>query len=92
MYGVIIAQHPNSIRVLLCVLASVTYASDWLVATSGRYPGHPLSAVPLLKNSELTKITIKPSNLLSTATGIPPVKGGAPKSGEKQFRKSNNYL
>jgi hypothetical protein len=78
MYGVIIVgQHPNSIRVLLCVLASVTYASDWLLTTSGRYPGHPMSAVPLHQNPELlirlkTKITIEPSNLLSTATGIPP--------------------
>jgi hypothetical protein len=77
MYGVIIAQHPNSIRVLLRALASVTYASDWLLTTSGRYPGHPMSAVPLLQNPELlirlkTKITIEPSNSLSTATGIPP--------------------
>jgi hypothetical protein len=63
MYGVI----PNSISVLLCALASVTYASDWLLTTSGRYPGHPMSPVPLLQKSELlirlkTKITIEPSN------------------------------
>ena len=77
MYGVIIARHPTSIAVLVRVLASVTYASDWLLATSGRYPGHPLSAVPLLQNPDLLlrlkgKVTIEPSNSLAKATGIPP--------------------
>ena len=77
MYGVILARHPTSIAVLVRVLASVTYASDWLLATSGRYPGHPLSAVPLLQNPMLLvrlkdKVTIEPSNILAKATGIPP--------------------
>ena len=77
MYGIILARHPTSITVLVWVLASVTYALDWLLATSGRYPGHPLSAVPLLQNPVLLvrlkdKVMIKPSNSLSKATGIPP--------------------
>jgi hypothetical protein len=76
MYGVKIARHPTSIAVLVRVLASVTYASDWLLETSGRYPGHPLSAVPLLQNPALLvrlkgKVTIEPSNSLAKATGIP---------------------
>ena len=49
MYGVILAKHPTSIAELVRVLTSVTYALDWLLATSGRCPGHPLSAVPLEK-------------------------------------------
>jgi hypothetical protein len=77
MYGVIIARHPNSIGVLVRLLASVTFASDWLFASSAQYPGHPLSAVPLLQNPELlnrlkTKVTIEPTNSLAIATGIPP--------------------
>ena len=31
-YGVIIARHPNSIAVLVRLLASVAFASDWLLA------------------------------------------------------------
>jgi hypothetical protein len=78
IYGVILARHPaTSIAVLVRVLGSVTHASDWLLETSGRYPGHPLSAVPLLQNPALLvrlkeKVTIEPSNSLSKATGIPP--------------------
>lgn len=77
MYSVIIEKHPNSIAVLVWVLASVTYASDWLLATSGRYPGHPLSAVPLLQSPDLLsrlkeKVTTESTNSLSTATGVPP--------------------
>ena len=77
MYGVIIEKHPGSIAVLVRVLASVTYASDWLLAMSGRYPGHPLSAVPLMQNPELLsrlkeKVTIESTDSLSTATGVPP--------------------
>ena len=77
MYGVIIARHPNSIAVLVRLLASVAFASDWLLASSAVHPGHPLSAVPLLQNPELlnrlkTKITIEPTNSLAVSTGIPP--------------------
>jgi hypothetical protein len=77
MYGVIIAQHPNSIAVLVRLLASVTFASDWLLASSAQYAGHPLSAVPLLQNPELLnrlkmKVTIEPTNSLAISTGIPP--------------------
>ena len=77
MYGVIIARHPNSIAVLVRLLASVAFASDWLLASSALHPGHPLSAVPLLQNPELlnrlkTKITIEPTNSLAVSTGIPP--------------------
>ena len=69
MFGVILPQYLSSIAVLLRVLASVTYASEWLLETSGKYPGHPLSAVPLLQNPELLfrlkfKVTIEPTNSL----------------------------
>ena len=58
-------------------MASVAFASDWLLASSAVHPGHPLSAVPLLQNPELlnrlkTKITIEPTNSLAVSTGIPP--------------------
>ena len=77
MYGVIITKHPNSVGVLVRLLASVAFASDWLLASSAQYPGHPFSAVPLLQNPELlnrlkTKITIEPTNSLTVSTGIPP--------------------
>jgi hypothetical protein len=77
MYGVIIARHPNSIAVLVRLLASVAFASDWLLASSALRPGHPLSAVPLLQSPELlnrlkSKITVEPTNSLAVSTGIPP--------------------
>ena len=50
MFGVIIARHPNSIVVLVQLLASVASASDWLLASSAQCPGHPLSAVPFSKS------------------------------------------
>jgi hypothetical protein len=59
------------------LLASVAFASDWLLASSAVHPGHSLSAVPLLQNPELlnqlkTKITIEPTHSLAVSTGIPP--------------------
>jgi hypothetical protein len=77
MYGVIVAQHPTSIGVLVRVLASVVFASDWLAATSGRHAGHPFLAVPLLQNPELllrlkTKVTTEPTETMSKSTGVPP--------------------
>ena len=54
MYGVIATNHPASIGVLVRLLASVTYASDWLRETAAKSnPGHPFFAVPLLQNPEL---------------------------------------
>ena len=73
MYGVImVAQHPTSIKVLVRVLASVAFASDWLVATSGRHAGHPFLAVPLLQNPEFllclkTKVATKPTETMFDA-------------------------
>jgi hypothetical protein len=77
MYSVIIARHPSSIAVLVRVLASVVFASDWLLATSGRHAGHPFSAVPLLQNPELllrlkAKVTTEPTETMSKSTGVPP--------------------
>jgi hypothetical protein len=53
------------------------YASDWLLATSAKRPGHPFSSVPLLQNPELLfrlkqKVTVESTTSLSVATGIPP--------------------
>jgi hypothetical protein len=77
MYGVIIGQHPSSIAVLVRVLASVTYASNWLLETSGLYCGHPFGAIPLLENPELLrrlkeKVTTEPTRTMTKATGVPP--------------------
>jgi hypothetical protein len=77
MYGVIIERHPSSIAVLVRVLASVTYASNWLLETSGLHRGHPFAAIPLLQNPELLrrmkeKVTIEPTPTMSKATGVPP--------------------
>jgi hypothetical protein len=77
MNGVIIEKHPTSIAVLVRVLASVTYASDWLLETSARYRGHPFAAIPLLQNQHLllrlkVKVTIEPTELMAKATGVPP--------------------
>ena len=77
MYGVIIGQHPSSIAVLVRVLASVTYASNWLLEASGLHRGHPFGAIPLLQNPELLrrlkeKVTIEPTRTMSKATGVPP--------------------
>ena len=77
MYGVIFERHPTSIAVLVRVLASVTYASDWLLETSARHRGHPFAAIPLLQNQQLllrlkAKVTIEPTELMSKPTGVPP--------------------
>jgi hypothetical protein len=78
MYGVIATNHPASIGVLVRLLASVTYASDWLRETAAKSnPGHPFFAVPLLQNPELlsrlkAKVTVEPTRFMSTATGVPP--------------------
>jgi hypothetical protein len=58
-------------------LASVVFASDWLLATSGRHVGHPFSAVPLLQNPELllclkAKVTTEPTETMSKSTGATP--------------------
>jgi hypothetical protein len=77
MYGVIIEKHPTSIVVLVWALASVTYASNWLLETSARHRGHPFDAIPLLRNQHLllrlkVKVTIEPTELMAKATGVPP--------------------
>ena len=58
-------------------MASVVFASDWLLATAGRHAGHPFSAVPLLQHPELllrlrTKVTTAPTETMSKSTGVPP--------------------
>ena len=70
MYGVLIEKKPTSIAVLVWVLASVTYASDWLLETSARHRGHPFAAIPLLQNQQLllcplkAKVTIEATELM----------------------------
>ena len=77
MYGVILVEHPSCIGVLLRVLASVVYASDWLLEMSGKHQGHPFSAIPLLQDPQLllrlkAKVTIEPTVFMSKSTGVPP--------------------
>ena len=54
MYGVILVKHPSSIGVLLRVLASVVYASDWLLEMSGRHQGHPFHCYSIVAEPRAT--------------------------------------
>jgi hypothetical protein len=77
MYGKIVTNHPDSVALLVRLLASVVHASDWLQEVSAKNPGHPFSAVPLLQKPELlcrlkSKVTLEPTPLMSKATGVPP--------------------
>ena len=77
MYGTIISKHPRSIAVMVQLLASVTYASDWLMDVAAKNPGHPFASLTILNNPELLnllkgKVTLEPTLSLSKATGIPP--------------------
>ena len=77
MYGTIIAKHPRSIAVMVRLLASVIYASDWLLDIAAKNPGHPFSSLTILHNPELLshlkgKVTLEPTLSLSKAPGIPP--------------------
>jgi hypothetical protein len=54
MYGTIIAKHPWSVAVMVRLLASVIYASDWLLDIAAKNPGHPsLASLTILHNPEL---------------------------------------
>ena len=55
----------------------MTYASDWLLETSARHRGHPFAAIPQLHNQHLllrlkVKVTIRPTEMMAKATGVPP--------------------
>jgi hypothetical protein len=78
MHCVIVAQQPTSIGVLARVLESVlVFASDWLLATSGRHAGYLFLVVLLLQNPELllrlkTNVTTEPTETMLKSTGVPP--------------------
>lgn len=77
MYGPIVRCHPSSIGLLVRVLASVTYSSDWLREVTVANRRHPFSTIPLLQNPELLqrlkeKVTIEATVTMGKATGIPP--------------------
>jgi hypothetical protein len=72
MCNVLVARYPTNIGILVQVLASVVFASDWLVAMSSRHAGHPFLAVPLLQNPEFllclkTKVATKPTETMFDA-------------------------
>ena len=63
--------------VLLGVLASVIYHSDWIISIANQSGGYPFSCILLLNHPELLlclkeKVTIEKSEGISRATGIPP--------------------
>ena len=92
MYGTIIRNFESSVSILVCLLASVVYHGDWLIAVSVKKAGHPFSAIPLLQNPLLlarlkAKFTILPSPLMSQATGI----CSTTKSHEIAFDTMSNY-
>jgi hypothetical protein len=63
MYANILRAHPTMTGVLVRMLASVVYASDWLIEVASTKPGHPFSAIPLLQSPTLlarlkTKVTL----------------------------------
>jgi hypothetical protein len=77
VYGVIIEKHTTRIAVLVWVLASVTDASHWQLDMSARHRGHPFAAILLLQNLQIllclqAKVTIKHTELMAKATGVPP--------------------
>ena len=81
MYGPIIDRWENTpmdpTGLLLRLLASVIYHFDWIKMIAHKRIDHPFNAIPLMFCPEIVSslknmITIKPSNVIKEATGIPP--------------------
>jgi hypothetical protein len=82
MYGPLLqkwagTKDSDPTAVLLKVLPSIVYHSEFLQSIIRRVPGHPFAGIPLLNDPALLRdlkelVTIEPSPHVSTATGIPP--------------------
>jgi hypothetical protein len=81
MYAVVLQKHAGTnsdpMALLLRVLPSVIYHSDWIMDQVRENPGHPFSAIPLLNNEALLArlkplVTTDPGGQILKATGVPP--------------------
>ena len=75
-FGVVLEAHPEITWLCLLCLASIVHASDYLNAVKGLVPEHPFHGIPVLNNPTLLKelkalITLKPSEKMPVATGVP---------------------
>ena len=80
-YGVILDNHAEEehdpTSMLTLCLASLVYHSDFLIQIESEHPGHPFSSIPILQADDLLSklkdlVTLKPSDDVPFATGIPP--------------------
>jgi hypothetical protein len=81
MFSLVLQKHAGTtsdpLALLLRVLPSVIYHSDWLMDQVRQNPGHPFSAIPLLNNEALMVqlkplVTTDPIGQIRKATGVPP--------------------
>ena len=81
MYAVVLQKHARTnsdpMALLLRVLPSVIYHSDWIMDQVRQNLGHPFSAIPLLNNKALLArlkplVTTDPVGQILKATGVPP--------------------
>ena len=79
MYGKIITAHldndPSGLMIRL--LASVVYHSDWILEVGNKNAGHPFLFIPILQHPDLLlrlkeKVTTNPSSIIQKILGIPP--------------------
>ncbi len=82
MYAVVLQKHAGTnsdpMALLLRVLPSVIYHSDWIMDQVRENPGHPFSAIPLLNNEALLAwlkplVTTNPGGQILKATGGTPL-------------------
>ena len=62
--------------ILLLMLASMIYHSDWMLERIARDPSHPFQGIPILHRPELLGklkelVTLEPAGKMQTATGVP---------------------
>ena len=80
-YGVILDNHaeeeqdPTSMHTIC--LASLLYHSDFLIQVESEHPSRPFSSIPILQADDLLSklkdlVTLKPSDDVPFANGIPP--------------------
>ena len=66
----------NPYSILLLFLASVIYHECWIKECISKNPNHSFMKIPIINDDNLlnelrNKISIKPSNIIRRATGIP---------------------
>jgi hypothetical protein len=81
MYATIVQKHGGTsidpTGILVRVLPSIIFHSEWLADQARDTPGHPFGTIPLLNNPNLLSrlkllVTTEPGGQILRATGIPP--------------------